>query len=421
MKELSRDFKGVWIPREIWLHEGLPIKSKVFLAEIHSLTSNEHGYCWAGNEHFAMFSGLSKNACSKTISALEKEGFIRVELIYNGKQIDERRIYILDYGGCSQNDKGGIAKMTIPCSQNDKGSNTINNTLNKELLRNSRALENSAGNSCNDVETKNSKKTIDSTQRASLRKTKLNSAKTTKNIAKPVEHKKIPIRIIKLIEYWNSFGVLGNVTLVNTGKRTPVYYLDEQRKVAQRLAQVIQDTLSGKFYSKFSIDKKFLPAKINLPDIRTAIEKCARDCSLECRRKEYRMTMEKFFHSGGNKGTGREKYKFMYSLIHWLHNTPKPLTLSRHKVKTEYSTTVERVLTVLKIKGDNQAYNRVAKYVDTAVVLLKKRSNGNFHSNLGELSQRVKEGVSGPLTLDNLHWGFQNLESTYAKHLKFHD
>ena len=42
MEKPSRDFKGIWIPKEIWESEQLSIMEKVLFVEIHSL-DNERG------------------------------------------------------------------------------------------------------------------------------------------------------------------------------------------------------------------------------------------------------------------------------------------------------------------------------------------------------------------------------------------
>ena len=54
---MERDFKGVWIPREIWLSEELSLMEKILFVEIHSL-DNERG-CFASNQYFADFFGMS--------------------------------------------------------------------------------------------------------------------------------------------------------------------------------------------------------------------------------------------------------------------------------------------------------------------------------------------------------------------------
>ena len=50
----NRDFKGVWIPKEVWLDTRLNALDKVILMEIDSLDQGEKG-CYASNEHLAEF------------------------------------------------------------------------------------------------------------------------------------------------------------------------------------------------------------------------------------------------------------------------------------------------------------------------------------------------------------------------------
>lgn len=70
----SRDFKGVWIPRNVWLSNELTLQEKVILVEIDSL-DNKDG-CFASNEYFSEFFGLSVRQIQRCISSLEKSGYI---------------------------------------------------------------------------------------------------------------------------------------------------------------------------------------------------------------------------------------------------------------------------------------------------------------------------------------------------------
>ena len=96
---LKRGFKGVWIPAEIWLNYDLNIMEKAFFMEIDSL-DNEDG-CFASNDHFSKFSGLSKSRCSEIIKSLEKKGAITISYTYkfkNGvqtKEVDRRIINVV--------------------------------------------------------------------------------------------------------------------------------------------------------------------------------------------------------------------------------------------------------------------------------------------------------------------------------------
>ena len=69
---MTRDFKGVWIPKEIWTNKNLNVMEKLFLVEIDSLDNNDG--CFATNEYFSDFFRLSKNRCSEIIKNLEKKG-----------------------------------------------------------------------------------------------------------------------------------------------------------------------------------------------------------------------------------------------------------------------------------------------------------------------------------------------------------
>src|SRR5438034_1958970 len=78
MENPSRDFKGIWIPKEIWLSEQLSLMEKVLFVEIHSL-DNERG-CFASNRHFAEFFGISERQIRTHIAALKEKGFVSVSI-----------------------------------------------------------------------------------------------------------------------------------------------------------------------------------------------------------------------------------------------------------------------------------------------------------------------------------------------------
>ena len=91
----ERQFKGVWIPKEIWINDNLNLQEKCFLTEINSLDNEERG-CFALNEHFAEFFNLSKNRCSEVIKSLQDKGYIDVNYKYDGKKIIKRTIRVKD-------------------------------------------------------------------------------------------------------------------------------------------------------------------------------------------------------------------------------------------------------------------------------------------------------------------------------------
>lgn len=133
---MKRDFKGIWIPKEIWLNEDLSIMEKLFLIEIDSL-DNEEG-CYASNEHFSNFFGLSKNRCTEIIKSLEKKELISIELQREAgkKNISKRIIRVLGKSnrGYSENRTEGVRKTDEGCSENREENNTLsNNTIDNNI------------------------------------------------------------------------------------------------------------------------------------------------------------------------------------------------------------------------------------------------------------------------------------------------
>lgn len=72
---MNRDFKGVWIPKEIWLNEELTILDKVILIEIDSLDNEETG-CIASNKYLSEFCNCTETKISTSISKLKEKGYI---------------------------------------------------------------------------------------------------------------------------------------------------------------------------------------------------------------------------------------------------------------------------------------------------------------------------------------------------------
>jgi len=73
-KDQQRAFKGIWITAEVWLSAELTMQEKLFLVEIESL-DNEDG-CYATNQYFSDFFGISKVRVSEVISSLIFKGFL---------------------------------------------------------------------------------------------------------------------------------------------------------------------------------------------------------------------------------------------------------------------------------------------------------------------------------------------------------
>jgi hypothetical protein len=135
----NRQFKGIWIPAEIWLTEELSLQEKVMLVEIDSLQDPIRG-CYKSNSALADFFQLSKSRVSEIISSLAAKGWITVDQIRDGKQCVERRIFLgkryqeavlkaFDIPkGYSENGENPIRKTVRTYSENGEESNTLSNT-----------------------------------------------------------------------------------------------------------------------------------------------------------------------------------------------------------------------------------------------------------------------------------------------------
>ncbi len=81
----ERDFKGVWIKKELYLTKDLSWMEKILYTEIDSL-SKEKG-CYASNEHFADFLNVKNCTVSNAISKLKTLGLIKLESFDGRKRV----------------------------------------------------------------------------------------------------------------------------------------------------------------------------------------------------------------------------------------------------------------------------------------------------------------------------------------------
>lgn len=119
----SRDFKGVWIPKKVWLDTRLNALDKVILMEIDSLDQGEKG-CYASNEHLAEFCQCSKTKVSTAISKLIECGYLYMQNFDGRKRELKSRL--------SNFERQDIKKCNADI-QNLKESNTVNNTVSNTV------------------------------------------------------------------------------------------------------------------------------------------------------------------------------------------------------------------------------------------------------------------------------------------------
>lgn len=84
------------IPAKVRYDKNLTPNAKLLYAEITAL-SNKYGYCYATNQYFENLYGVSKQSISNWLSQLEKNHYIKRELIYKegGKEILQRNIRLI--------------------------------------------------------------------------------------------------------------------------------------------------------------------------------------------------------------------------------------------------------------------------------------------------------------------------------------
>ena len=126
----DRDFKGVWIPKVVWLDDRLNALEKIILAEIDSLDNGERG-CFASNKHIADFCQCSEAKVSKSVTKLVKLGYLYIQN-FDGRQRELKSSLSKMQGRLVKNTRQSSKKCKAD-SQNLQESNTDNNTNNNTL------------------------------------------------------------------------------------------------------------------------------------------------------------------------------------------------------------------------------------------------------------------------------------------------
>jgi len=123
-----RDFKGVWIKKEIWLNTNLTLIEKVLIVEIDSLDNSDRG-CFASNEYLAKFVNLSEGRVANIISDLKKRDFI-IQLFFDGRNRGLRTNKHKCESSFNENVKAEFTKTVKQPTRKREHNNTVNNTVN---------------------------------------------------------------------------------------------------------------------------------------------------------------------------------------------------------------------------------------------------------------------------------------------------
>lgn len=118
---------------------------KILFAEITSL-SNKYGYCTASNGYFAKLYEVTKVTISRRIANLKECGYLNVEIVREGNEIKQRKMYPLTemLRPINTNDNTPINNsVNTPINTNVKENNTSNNItrLNNTSRNNNSATD----------------------------------------------------------------------------------------------------------------------------------------------------------------------------------------------------------------------------------------------------------------------------------------
>jgi len=128
----NRDFRGIWIPADLWLTKELTVGEKLMYVEIESLSRLGRG-CFASNAHFADMFSISTSRVSEIISSLASKGFVTVDQKREGVRTVQRIIKIIPrYATSSENTKNPFGKGDEGSSENTQGKNTGLSNTEKE-------------------------------------------------------------------------------------------------------------------------------------------------------------------------------------------------------------------------------------------------------------------------------------------------
>ena len=126
----NRDFKGVWIPKKVWLDTRLNALDKVILMEIDSLDQGEKG-CYASNEHLAEFCQCSKTKVSTAISKLIECGYLYIQNFDGRKRELKSRLSNFERQNI-KNCNADIQNLKESNTYRNTDNNTNNNTVSKK-------------------------------------------------------------------------------------------------------------------------------------------------------------------------------------------------------------------------------------------------------------------------------------------------
>ncbi|HBY82135.1 helix-turn-helix domain-containing protein [Staphylococcus sp.] len=211
---------------------------KLLFAEITSL-SNKYGYCTASNNYFAKLYQVVKETISRRISKLQSLGYLKVELVKQGNEVKQRKIYPM-----TQSSSPIDVKINTPID------NSVNTPIDAKVKENNTRFNNTSINRDRDDVTNsfkyisNNLEIIQSPLKAQQLEETINDFKDNKLDIVTVatdyckENNKGINYLIKVLENWNKDGV-------DTKEKAIAKVTPNQPKEDDYLARKKQEILGG--------------------------------------------------------------------------------------------------------------------------------------------------------------------------------
>lgn len=147
---MKRDFKGIWIPKEIWLDKNLTYFEKAVYAEIDSLCGDDG--CFASNKYFAGFFGCTERHIQRALAHLCELGYVKTEMFNGRKRVikicrtfseTEQMQGVTKMSPGDINVMAGVTKMSWQTRQECHPRNSYNKDYNKDYISSDDDIESS--------------------------------------------------------------------------------------------------------------------------------------------------------------------------------------------------------------------------------------------------------------------------------------
>lgn len=130
---ISRDFKGIWISRDIWLSKELSLHAKCLWAEIDSLFNKDQGGCYASDEYLEEFLNVKRSRLHEIFKELTDKGYLE-KVSFDGRRVIRKAI-MPDFDRGQQ--VSGIPDSRVPENRtpNIRDSGSLTYIENKEKIK----------------------------------------------------------------------------------------------------------------------------------------------------------------------------------------------------------------------------------------------------------------------------------------------